>query len=137
MNMKLAGVTFENRQMVLGIIYNHVPGRTSIVQMYETTYDGKRAVQCIEKRSGVCVGWVPASELANHPTFPETMRIRVSMYKNTYYAVIEETKAPTPNMYHAVKRICATTGQQMPPYDEVCYKAIIIKNRKEKVEVYA
>jgi hypothetical protein len=135
--MKLAGVTFENRQTVLSIIYNHVPGRTSIVQMYETTYDGKRAVQCIELRSGVCVGWVPASELASHPTFPENMRIRVSMYKGTYYAVIEETKAPTPNMYHTVKKICAATNRPLPPYDEICYRAVLIENRKEKVKVHA
>lgn len=130
--IKLAGVTFDNRQKVLEIIYNKKPGRIVIVAMIETTYDGERAVQCVDEKAGTCLGWVPKTELKAHPAFPEKMRIRVDKYKGTYHAVIEETKPPTSKMYFAVKNICSAKKMTMPAYDEAAYRAVIISSRKEK-----
>lgn len=128
--MKLSGVTFNNRQSVLATMYRR-PGHIAVVNVIETTYDGERAVKCVEEITGSHVGWIPKAELPDHPSFDEKMKIRIGYYKGIYYAEIENIEAPSRNMYFYVKRICKEKHIMMPVYDRDAYLAVIMDNRKK------
>ena len=129
--MKLAGVTFDERQTVLATMYKR-PGHIAIVNIIETQYEGERAVKCVEEITGTHVGWIPKAELASHPAFDSKMKIRIGYYKGKYYAEIEAVQPPSSNMYFSVKRICKEKHTMVPAYDKEAYLAVIISNRKSK-----
>lgn len=130
--MRVNGVTFnnedgKNRQEVLREI-SHREAGISIVNMIETKYDGERAVQIFDSVTNQCVGWVPKDELPLHESFPETMTLKVQMYKGTMFADVFETITPSSKQYYAVKRICKERKIPMPAYDARAYKSLIVKN---------
>ena len=89
MNLKLAGVTFDNedgtsRQKLLETMYQ-MPAHMILVDMIETTYDGERAVKVLESKSKYHIGWVKKTDLAKYEKFPDQMTASVNYYKNTYY----------------------------------------------------
>lgn len=133
MNLKLAGVTFDNedgtsRQKLLETMYQ-MPAHMILVDMIETTYDGERAVKVLESKSKYHIGWVKKADLAKYEKFPDQMTASVNYYKNTYYVELSICEAPSQKQYHTVKSIVAKKHMPKPIYDKKAYAAFLQEHK--------
>lgn len=87
---KLAGVTFENRQSILGNIVKNI-GKEIICDLVDTIYNGEPAIKVLERSSKKQIGWVPRQNLKElYNKNIEKIYGEIGYYKETYFVRLYE-----------------------------------------------
>lgn len=131
MRTNIAGVTFANengtkRQDILAAFacQNKI---ILTVDLKETTYEGEKAIQCIEHKTRQMLGWIPKKDIENIKHSQMTGFIRKS--KRGYSVMLDEQKAPTRNQYYYIGKLCDRYGIERPAYDVRAYAHVFEMER--------
>ena len=122
--IKVAGVTFENRQETLKELV--MINRSIItVNLIYTTFNGEFAIKLVEDVTGKEIGWIPRSELYKFTSCNIIqMTGFIGYYNDTYYVRLIEQLAPSREDYERMCQLCTRYGYGMPAYDVRAYMPI-------------
>ena len=122
--IKVAGVTFENRQETLTQLVGMNRSIITVNLIY-TTFNGEFAIKLVEDVTGKEIGWIPKTELYKFTSCNiHQMTGFIGYYNNTYYVRLSEQLAPSRNDYEIMYQICARYGYSMPAFDVRAYLPI-------------
>lgn len=136
MKTKIAGVTFRNeaedggisRQVILGQLYETAPRHMITVDLKETTFEGERAIKCMEHKTKQCIGWIPKVNIPS--VINKQMTGFINKSARGFSVILDEQKKPTSKQYQMIKHICEKTGKPMPAYDVRAYVDLFEKYRR-------
>lgn len=122
--MKVAGVTFENRQETLKELVG-INRSIITVNLVYTTFNGEFAIKLVENTTVREIGWIPRSELYKFTACNiRQMTGFIGYYNNTYYVRLSEQLAPSRDDYYKMYQLCTKYGYGMPAYDVRAYMPI-------------
>lgn len=122
--IKVAGVTFENRQETLKELVGMNRSIITVNLIY-TTFNGEFAIKLVEDVTGKEIGWIPRTELHKFVSCNiHQMTGFINFYNNTYYVRLSEQLAPSREDYERMYQLCTTYGYGMPAFDVRAYLPI-------------
>ena len=122
--IKVAGVTFENRQETLKELVELNRSIITVDLVY-TTFNNEFAIKLVENSTGREIGWIPRSELYKFTSCNiRQMTGFIGYYNNTYYVRLSEQLAPSREDYYKMYQLCTRYGYSMPAYDVRAYLQI-------------
>ena len=115
--IKVAGVTFENRQQVLaGLLQQN--RQVITVDLVYTTFNGEFAIQLVENSSRQVIGWIPRSELYRFTSCNvRQMTGFVGCYNNIYFCKLDWQQTPSQQQWSYVCDYCRRNGYGYPAFD--------------------
>ena len=127
--IKVAGVTFENRQETLKELV--MMNRSIItVDLIYTTFNDEFAIKLVENTTGREIGWIPRTELHKFVSCNiHQMTGFIGYYNSTYYVRLSEQLAPSREDYSRMYQLCTTYGYGMPAFDVRAYLPIFANQR--------
>ena len=122
--IKVAGVTFENRQETLKELV--MMNRSIItVNLVYTTFNNEFAIKLVEDVTGKEIGWIPRTELHKFVSCNiHQMTGFIGYYNNTYYVKLSTQLAPSREDYERMCQLCTRYGYGMPAFDVRAYLPI-------------
>ena len=122
--MKVAGVTFENRQKTLNELVGMNRSIITVDLIY-TQFNGEFAIKLVENTTGREICWIPKTELYKFTACNiRQMTGFIGYYNNTYYIRLSEQLAPSREDYERMCKLCTRYGYGMPAYDVRAYLQI-------------
>ena len=122
--LKVAGVTFENRQEVLKELVGMNRSIITVDLIY-TTFNGEFAIKLVENTAGREIGWIPRTELHKFVSCNiHQMTGFIGYYNNTYYVKLSTQLAPSRDDYSRMCQLCTRYGYSMPAFDVRAYLPI-------------
>ena len=122
--IKVAGVTFENRQETLAQLVGMNRSIITVDLVY-TTFNNEFAIKLVENSTGREIGWIPRTELYRFTSCNvRQMTGFIGYYNNTYYVRLSEQLAPSREDYERMYQLCARYGYSMPAFDVRAYLPI-------------
>ena len=127
--IKVAGVTFENRQETLKELVG-INRSIITVDLIYTQFNGEFAIKLVENTTGKEIGWIPRSELYKFTSCNiRQMTGFIGYYNNTYYVRLSEQLAPSRDDYERMYQLCTRYGYSMPAFDVRAYLPIFANQR--------
>lgn len=126
--LKVAGVTFENRQTTLAMLASMNRNIITVDLVY-TTFNGEFAIKLIENSTGREIGWIPRTELHRFVSCNiRQMTGFIGYYNNIYFVRVDWQQSPTYPEYAQMYNYCARNGYAMPAFDVRAYAGILATN---------
>lgn len=127
--IKVAGVTFENRQNTLAQLVGMNRGIITVDLVY-TTFNNEFAIKLVENTTGREIGWIPRCELYKFASCNiRQMTGFIGYYNNMCYCKLSAQLAPSRDDYARMCQLCASYGYGMPAYDVRAYLPIFANQR--------
>ena len=121
--IKVAGVTFENRQETLKELV--MMNRSIItVDLVYTKFNNEFAIKLVEDVTGKEIGWIPRAELHKFVSCNIHQMTGFIGYYNNYYVRLSEQLAPSREDYNKMYQLCTRYGYSMPAFDVRAYLPI-------------
>lgn len=115
--IKVAGVTFENRQDTLAMLVS-MNRNIITVDLFYTTFNGEFAIKLIENSTGLEIGWIPRSELHRFISCNiRQMTGFVGYYNGVYFVKLDWQQAPSCQQWSYVCDYCIRNGYGYPAFD--------------------
>lgn len=122
--IKVAGVTFENRQETLAQLVGMNRSIITVDLIY-TTFNNEFAIKLVENTTGREIGWIPKTELYKFTACNiRQMTGFIGYYNDTYYVRLSEQLAPSREDYERMCQLCTRYGYGMPAFDVRAYLPI-------------
>ena len=122
--IKVAGVTFENRQETLKELVE-INRSIITVNLIYTTFNGEFAIKLVEDVTGKEIGWITKTELYRFTSCNiRQMTGFIGYYNNTYYVKLSTQLAPSLDDYDKMYQLCTRYGYGMPAFDVRAYLPI-------------
>ena len=121
--IKVAGVTFENRQETLKELV--MMNRSIItVDLVYTKFNNEFAIKLVEDVTGKEIGWIPRAELHKFVSCNIHQMTGFIGYYNNYYVKLSTQLAPSRDDYERMCQLCTRYGYSMPAFDVRAYMQI-------------
>lgn len=122
--IKVAGVTFENRQETLSQLVGMNRSIITVDLVY-TTFNNEFAIKLVENSTGREIGWIPKTELYKFVSCNvHQMTGFVNYYNNIYYVRLSEQLAPSREDYERMCQLCTVYGCGLPAFDVRAYAQV-------------
>ena len=122
--IKVAGVTFENRQKTLKELVGMNRSIITVDLIY-TTFNNEFAIKLVENSTGREIGWIPKTELHKFTSCNiRQMTGFINCYNDTYYVRLSKQLAPSREDYERMYQLCTRYSYGMPAYDVRAYLPI-------------
>lgn len=126
--MKVAGVTFDNRQTTLAMLLSMNRNIITVDLVY-TTFQGEFAIKLVENSTGCDIGWIPRTELHRFVGCNiRQMTGFIGYYNNIYFVRLDWQQVPSYQAYVQMYNYCTRNGYTMPAFDARAYDGILSTN---------
>ena len=127
--IKVAGVTFENRQETLAMLVSMNRNIITVDLVY-TTFNGEFAIKLVENSTGREIGWIPRSELYRFTNCNiRQMTGFVGYYNGIYFVKLDLQQTPSQQQWSYVCDYCRRNGYGYPAFDVRAYAGILATNK--------
>ena len=104
--MKVAGVTFEDRQTTLAQLVGMNRNIITVDLVY-TTFNGEFAIKLVENSTGREIGWIPRSELYRFKACNiRQMTGFIGYYNDIYFVKLDWQQTPSSQQWSYVCDYC-------------------------------